>query len=508
MQARLEQVQRMMLSPDPVVRRSLIGGVILAGAVAIALFIGVAGPLLALAAAVGMAAITLILLDTHWGFVALAGVVFVIPFASLPFDIGFKPTFLDLALGGLFFVWLFKLAIGQEREFLPSPLGVWVGLFMLLAVFSFAFGLTHSAPNSFIVRRFAEILLGISLYFVTVNAVRNRGEVIWVTRWLLLAGWAASLIAVIFYVIPEAWTVAILDRLARFDYPGGYGALRYIEDDPEGTMRAIGTAVDPNVLGGMMILVASLVAPQVVARDAIVPRWLALGMFATAALALYLTYSRSALLGLASALALLGLLKYRRLIWLGAIGALLLLFLPQTQAYVARLIEGLRGQDLATQMRFGEYKDALILIGRYPFFGVGFTGVPDIDLYLGVSMLYLIIAEHMGVVGLLTFMGVMIGFFVMAAQGWRQGFDPALEAILLGLAGAVLGALVSGVFDHYWFNMTYPHMTVLLWLYLGLAAATLLIQADLNAGGHPDGVGETASVGALAAAHDAGVDNG
>ena len=48
----------------------------------------------------------------------------------------------------------------------------------------------------------------------------------------------------------------MLDRLARFDYPGGFGALRYIEDDPSGTMRAIGTAVDPNVLGGMMIMVA------------------------------------------------------------------------------------------------------------------------------------------------------------------------------------------------------------------------------------------------------------
>lgn len=480
MQARLEQVQRMALSPDPLVRRSLIGGVVLAGAAAIALFIGVVGPLLALAAGLALGGAVLILMDTHWGFVALAGVVFVVPFASLPFSIGFKPTFLDLALGGLFFVWVFKLAIGREREFLPSPLGVPVGLFMLLALFSFAYGLTHSAANTFIVRRFAEILLGISLYFVAVNTVRSRDEVIWVTRWLMLAGWGAALIAVVFYVIPEAWTVAVLDRLARFDYPGGYGALRYIEDDPEGTLRAIGTAVDPNVLGGMMILVAGLVAPQVVTRAAIVPRWLAVVMFVTAALALYLTFSRSALLGLAAALALLGLLKYRRLIWIGVIGALLLLLLPQTQEYVARLMAGFTGQDLATQMRFGEYKDALELIGRYPLFGVGFTGVPDIDLYLGVSMLYLIIAENMGVVGLLAFAAVMVGFFNMVARGWRQGFGPTLEAILLGLAGAVLGALVSGVFDHYWFNMTYPHMTVLLWLYLGLAAATILVQADLN----------------------------
>ncbi len=52
---------------------------------------------------------------------------------------------------------------------------------------------------------------------------------------------------------------------------------------------------------------------------------------------------------------------------------------------------------------------------------------------------------------------------------------------MLGLSGAVLGALVSGVFDHYWFNMVYPHMTVLLWLYIGLAVAGVLIQQSVAA---------------------------
>ncbi|MCB9138226.1 MAG: hypothetical protein H6642_07765 [Caldilineaceae bacterium] len=127
-------------------------------------------------------------------------------------------------------------------------------------------------------------------------------------------------------------------------------------------------------------------------------------------------------------------------------------------------------------MRFGEYKDALILIRRYPLFGVGFTGTPDLDIYLGVSMLYLIIPQNMGVIGLAAFIAAVIGFFVMIFTSWRHGYAPRLEAMLLGYAGAVLGALVSGVFDHYWFNMTYPHMTVLFWLYVGMATAVVLVQ--------------------------------
>lgn len=479
MQITYRTLQEIFFSPNPILRRLVLAALLVAGALIIALFIGVAGPILALAAGSVLIGAALILNDTHWGFVALCGVVFLFPFASLPFSIGFKPTFLDLALGALFFVWLFKLVIGLQEDFVASPIGVLVLLFMLLALFSFVLGLSHSPANTFLLRRFLEILIGASLFFVVINTVRTQEEAIWVTRWVMLGGWGAATIAVLFYMLPQEVTVRILDSLARFDYPGGFGALRFIEDDPNGTMRAIGTAVDPNVLGGMMILAAALMLPQLVSTRSIFSRWFTFVMWTTSVLALYLTYSRSALLGLASSMALLAVLKYRKLIPLGLIGALLLLLLPVTQEYVIRLIEGFTGQDLATQMRFGEYKDALILIERYPFFGVGFTGTPDLDIYLGVSMLYLIIAENMGLIGLGTFLAVMGGFFAITWKAWRSLSDVKMEALLLGYTGAVLGALVSGVFDHYWFNMTYPHMTVLFWLYIGMATAVALISAKL-----------------------------
>ena len=468
--------EQLILSPNRPLRRTVTGLLLVGGSLGIALLIGIFGPVVALALAIAIVGGAAILLDTHWGFVALLGVAFGLPFASLPFSIGFKPTFLDVALGALFFVWLIKLVTGQEREFLGSPIGLLVGLFMLMALFSFLFGLTHSPPTSFLVRRFAEIFIGIGLYFAVINTVRSQAELEWVARWVLLGSWLCAAIAVAFYAIPEEWTVWVLDRLARFDYPGGFGALRWIEDDTAGTMRAIGTAVDPNVLGGMMILAAGALAPHLFARRPLFARWIIFAMLATTTLALYWTYSRTALFGMAAALALPAVLKYRRLIPLAVAGGLLLFLLPQTQGYVARLLEGLAGQDQATLMRFGEYKDALILIGRYPWFGVGFTGVPDIDLYLGVSMLYLIMAENMGIVGLLIFLAAMVGFFVMVLGTWRAGFAVEREPLILGFGGAVLGALVSGITDHYWFNMTYPHMTVLFWLYLGMAAATVLIQ--------------------------------
>ena len=482
------------LSPKPLVRRGAIGLLVAAGALLIALLIGIAGPLLSLVLAAALVGGTLILMDTHWGYVALVGVVFVLPFASLPFRLGFKPTFLDAALGALVFVWALKLVAGgpglsfssparntrvsQARQFLISPIGLLIALFMLMAVFSFIFGMTHSRPSSTVIRRFGEILLGIGLFFVVINTVRTHRELEWVTRWLFLAAWASASIAVVFYVIPEAWTVRVLDMLVRFDYPGGFGALRWIEDDPDGTMRAIGTAVDPNVLGGMMILAAAMVGPQLISPRPLLPRWLIVLLFATIVLSLYWTFSRSALFGMVAALSVPAVLKYRRLLPFGIVLGLLLFLLPQTQDYVARLLEGLAGEDVATQMRFGEYKDALILIRRYPLFGVGFSGVPDIDIYLGVSMFYLTVAENMGIFGLVIFLTVITVFLGMFIAAWRAGVASQREPLLLGFGGAVLGALVSGFADHYWFNLTYPHMTVLFWMFVGLAVATILIDRE------------------------------
>ena len=172
-----QTIQRLVFSPSQALSVGALVAIAAAGAFVLALFIGVAGPLLAIAAGLAVIAAAMIIVDTHWGFVALIGVAFVLPFASMPFSIGFKPTFLDVALGALLFVWVAKIAVGNERGFVASPLGALVALFMLMALFSFIFGLTHSRATTYAIRRFAEILLGIGMFFVVINAVRTRGRV-------------------------------------------------------------------------------------------------------------------------------------------------------------------------------------------------------------------------------------------------------------------------------------------------------------------------------------------
>ena len=473
----IARIESILFSPDPRVAVASRAALLVAGAAVAALLVAVVGPIYGVAALVALVGGLLMLRDMRWGLLALFAVIGLLPFATLPFKIGFTPTFLDLALLALYFVWILRIATRRQRDLIGTPIGALVLGFVLLAIFAFANGLRYGRPTMTTIRNFAELALAVTFFFLLVNNLRTEADIDLVARLIMVAGAAAAAIAVIFYVVPQAWTVRVLDALARFNYPGGYGALRFIEDSPDNAMRAIGTMVDPNVLGGFLALVALLTAPQLVSAHPLFRRgWVAL-FLGLDVLALYLTYSRSSLLGLLVGIVVIGLLRYRRWLLYGAIGVLLLLFLPPAQTYVAHLVEGLMLQDRATLMRLGEYKDALALISRYPWFGVGFGGSPDADLYVGVSSLYLLMAEIMGVIGVAAFLGVMIGFFVSLWRAWRLRPGPRLEAVLMGVGAAVAGVLVSGVLDHYLFNLVYPHMAVLFWAFIGLGmAAAVLAQ--------------------------------
>jgi O-antigen ligase len=178
------------------------------------------------------------------------------------------------------------------------------------------------------------------------------------------------------------------------------------------------------------------------------------------------------------ALVLLGMRYPRKAVWFVLAFALCLL-LPPMQAYISHFIEGLHGQDLATQMRFGEYKDALILIQRYPWFGVGFGGTPDRDLYLGVSSVYLLIASEMGIVGLVSFLAILVSFLWQFINlPLRRMRGKPIEGVALGLTFAVIGAMVGGIFDHYLFNLVFPHAAALLWLFVGLGVVSYRLARE------------------------------
>jgi len=442
-------------------------------------YVAILSPIYAVAGVGVIVGGLLMLRDTQWGLIAIVGLICILPFGALPFKIGFTPTFLDLALLAVYFVWVVRIATGKAGRFIGTALGPPIIVFMLLACASFVAGLAHASLTSYILRHFVELLLSIGLFFVVVNCVRTQKQLRFLVTVIILAGFGAALIGVFLYVIPSEWSIRLLSALGRVGYPTGAGVLRYVEDNPDLALRAISTSTDPNVLGGLLILITTLTAAQLFARKPILPRPLIAGMVLVDTLCLYLTYSRGSMAGLAVGLGLLALIKYRKLIPLMAVAAALLLLLPQAQDYVRHFVEGIQLQDLATLMRLGEYKDALLLIGRHPWIGVGFAGTPETSLYIGVSNVYLLIAEEMGLIGLGVFVLILVLFFRQVWRAWPHVQQSSgLEAILLGLTAAIAGVLMGGMLDHYFFNVNFPHSVSIFWIYLGLTMVAVRLGME------------------------------
>lgn len=438
-------------------------------------------PAIVIAGLLALAVGVVIMTNIEYGLYAVIGVAILLPFASIPVNLGFNPTFLDLALLALFAMWFARAMTRQDEDagnkFQFTFLGVPILAFMVLAIFSFVIGMSYAGLQVQIVRRFAEVLLAIATFFLIVNVVNTRARLEKVMRVIILAGTVSAVLGITFYFLPRDLTIRILSLLRYVKYPDGAGVLRFINDDPAGTMRAVSTSVDPNVLGGLMILMAALIAPQVFASKPLLPRGIIFGSVAAMFLCLVLTFSRGAFLGFGVSLVVIAFFKYRRLLPILAVGAVIFWFIPITQNYIAHLLDAFAGADRATQMRLGEYKDAFELISRYPIFGVGFLGSPDLDTYVGVSSVYLLMAEQMGLVGVAVFLVTMGIFFYRSLLTWLDGLrdDARLSPLLLGVCAALIGAMTAGVVDHYFFNLDFPHSVTLFWMFVGLGVTAMLL---------------------------------
>lgn len=452
----------------------------------IGLLVAVAGPIIAAGAVIGLLAGLFVTSNISLSLYGVILVAALIPFGTLPFRIGLTPTFLDLALGAFVLVYAVQWISGRRSGLRLTPINLLIAVYVLWLLLAFALGLRFASPTSTIARQFAETLLSISLTFVLVDLLRDSQSLRRLMLVIMLAVGAQAATTLTLYALPDELAERTLIRLARIGYPDG-GVIRYIEDNPEESERAIGTWVDPNALGGILAISAVMIAPQVFAHRPVLPqRWLTFGLLGLVSLALVLTFSRASMLAFGLGVAFIACFKgYRRYFILILVGVILLLILPQTRGYIERFAEAFTGTDLATQMRLGEYGDALELISEFPITGVGFTGTPRITLYTDVASMYLIMANQIGLVGVGLFGVSIMGVF---SYGWiarRQAvLQPEMESIHLGYHAAVLAALINATADLYFFRLDFHASITFFWITVALALASSRLLLEPQTASH------------------------
>jgi polysaccharide biosynthesis protein PslJ len=462
----------------------LIGVAIGAAGGLVGLLLAVAGPIIAFGVLLGGFAGLYILTSINAALYGIIAVMALLPFATFPFRIGFTPTFMDAVMGAFLAVYLVQWMTGRRHSIRLTPVHILVALYMGWLILSFVLGVRYARPTSANLRQFAETILSIGMVFILVDLLRDAISLRRLVLVIMMAVGVQALVATVLWVAPDDIAERTLVRLASIGYPDG-GVIRYIEDNPDDTERAIGTWVDPNALGGFLAVSAALIAPQVFARNPVLRnRWIAWGVLSVIGVALLLTSSRASMLAFGIGLLFIGLFKgYRRFLVLLLLGVALVLLLPQTRGLVERFVEAFTAQDLATQMRLGEYGDALELISRYPIAGVGFTGTPEIDLYTDVASMYLIMANQIGLVGVALFALVIFGVFMYGASAWRAvQHDTELRSIFLGCHAALIAALLNATADLYFFRLDFHASITLFWLVVALAltCSRLALERELT----------------------------
>jgi O-antigen ligase len=409
--------------------------------------------------------------------VALYGLVAItalLPFAVVPVRVAVAPTLLDLATAGIFLLWLARAAL-RRCETRLTAVGVALAAYAGVAVAAYAFSAESLRPDE-TARLFAKVVAAHLLFVPVLNLVSNRRLAERLATWLVLVAAIEAVAGIALYVVPRGVASRALNALGTLGYPTGDSVLRYRPDTD--ILRATGTAVDPNMLGALLMVAAALALPQLLASRPVVSKPLIVACLAPIGLCLLLTESRGSWLGLLAGLLLIGGLRYRRL-WIALALVVALSFaLPQAQRFTSHLASGLQVQDRASALRIGELQNALEIIGRHPWFGVGWAAEGqsiELEFTFGVSNIYLTVAERSGLVALLGYLAALaaLASVVWPALRRRRGDLPD-DGLLPGLAAALVATQVAGLVDHHF--VRFPHLVSLLWTVAALAVSVSLHQ--------------------------------
>jgi polysaccharide biosynthesis protein PslJ len=444
-------------------------------AVAIGVLAAVTTPLVVVAALAALAVLGLIWARPVVGVFVFVAIVATLPFGVIPVPLaGAQLTFVDATMLATFSAVFWRLLFGG-LHIRPGLTGISLLVYVLIACAAFVVGAAAAGAPPELVRRVGKLLVSLLFFIVATALLTSGNDLPRLTRWLIVAGAIQGGIGALLMAASPLTQLALLTRLTVIGYPAA-DVLRYVpgpNDTYTTQLRAIGTSVDPNVFGGTLMLSLALIVVQWASPRPVLRRlWLVLLALPTTA-GIVLSLSRASWLGLACGLALVGALRYRRILALGLAACLAVLVTAPGQEITRRFLSGFSVADRATAFRVGEYANALTLIGRYPWLGIGFGLSPDIDVTAGVSSVYLLVAEQTGLLGLAIYVLALGSAWCVGLRGLLRETDAARQGVCAAYLAAVTAALVAGLLDHYFANVAFPHAVALFWLY----AAGLVVSA-------------------------------
>ena len=240
---------------------------------------------------------------------------------------------------------------------------------------------------------------------------------------------------------------------------------------------------NPNALALLLLLTLPVIVALIFSSRHWVSRILAAVVFVIGGVCLGMTYGRASWVGLVVAALVYVFLWNRKLLPFCVLAGIAALPLLPTSIF-NRILSIFNLNDTSTSSRFDLWAAGLQVIRREPITGVGLGAdavrrmVKLTQLYQGRASfvhchnIYLQIWAEMGLLGLVSFLGTMLGTMKAAARAVHHCPNTPARHMAIGGTAAILGAMVCGLADYLW---TYPRIMFLFWFVFGLTLAAIKV---------------------------------
>ncbi len=352
---------------------------------------------------------------------------------------------------------MIKVCLNPDFKFTYTPLNGIVIVFILMYILAsiISLDMISSVKIAMLVSAFTIF------YFVIVNSIQNKKQLKIMLNIFVIAGGIVSVYGIYQYL-----------------FAGSFASSSFVDKEmfQDIKTRVNGTFDNPNVLGEYLLFVIPIVASLFISSKGWLNKIFYLGVGGVTAICLALTYSRGCYLGLLLALAVFVLLISLKWIVAFLLGVMVApAFLPQS--IINRFSSIGNMSDSSTSYRVSIWKGAIDMIKDYWYRPIGqgtvaFNSIYPLYSYSGVGAqhthnLFLQLLIETGILGMLSFLGVIYKFFQNVFCGLKNTKDKFYRYCFIGFASGMIGFLLQSMFDNTWYN---NKIILIFWIFIALSS--------------------------------------
>ena len=370
-----------------------------------------------------------------------------------------------LALSFLLFgAMLIEAWVNDRTPLRVKDLGLWTVGFMVASVLA----VVVAADRGEAIRVFCFYLTSYLFCTSLVGTVTNRGRLVAILGFIYVTLLLTGLYAIVQRILGVEASASLTDLNMNAGMPG----------------RVYSTMENPNNYAEFIVLtfpVSLVFCANIVDR-----RWrtLAVASLAVPVVALLMTYSRSSWVSFAlTAVVFLALWDKRFLPLIPVAVVVVFPILPSS--IFNRILTIGNTADSSNAYRLYIWDSALQMIRDFGLTGIGLGPGNFTPLYAGYCdpnatvaqhshMLYLEVWLEMGILGIVTFLGMYLGVILRAIRSMKQA-DPLLRYVLIACVSSLAGVSFVFAAEYVWF---YPRVMFAFFILIGVTLAAVKLAEE------------------------------